>query len=97
VLPGEDGVRGEREVAVLAAEAPDDLAGSPIELVNRVGVARGDEQVLVVVDGDRVEVNIVPVGPDRPVGLLDREVVVASWIVPCFEPPAARRSASVTR
>ena len=78
VLPGEAGVGGDREVGVFAAQAPDDLAGVAVDLVDGVGVAAGDEQVVVVVDGDRVEVDVVPVLADGPVGLADRDVVEAA-------------------
>jgi len=77
MLPGERRVGVDREVAALASEPPDDLRGPAVDLVDRVGVAGGDEQVLVVVDGDRVQVHVVPVAADRPVGLADRDVVPA--------------------
>ena len=86
VLPGEHRRRGEREVRPLASEAPHDLPGLAVELVDRVGVARGDEQVLVAVDGDRVQVHVVPIGAERPVGLLEGDVVEA---VPLQQHPAA--------
>ena len=56
------GLGVDREVRVLAPETPDDLAARAVDLVDRVGVARGHEQVPVRVDADRVQVDVVPVG-----------------------------------
>ena len=78
VLPCERRRRRDLEVAVLAAEPPHDRAGLAVELVDRVRVAAGDEQVLVAVDGDRVQVDVVPVAAERPVGLDNRDVVEAA-------------------
>ena len=49
VLPGELDSGAEFEVALLAAEAPDDRAGLVVDLVDRPGVAGGDQQVAVAV------------------------------------------------
>ena len=48
-----------------------------IDLVDRVGVARGHEEVPVRVHADRVQVDVVPVGAEAPVGVGDRDVVEA--------------------
>src|SRR5699024_11337550 len=49
VLPGEGPALRDLDVAALAAEAPDHLAASPVDLVPRPGVACRDQQVAVVV------------------------------------------------
>ena len=81
MLPAERDSRPELEVAALAAEAPDDPARAPADLVDRMRVAGGDEQVAVVVDVDRVDVEVVigAAGISRQaiVGLHERHVVDA--------------------
>ena len=47
VLPVEDGALAHPEIALLAAEAPDDLPCSMVDLVERVRVAGRDEEVAV--------------------------------------------------
>ena len=59
VLPGKPHVGPEREVASLAAEPPEDLPGSTADLVDRVRVTGRHEQVAVVIDLDRVDVEVV--------------------------------------
>src|SRR5438309_11896761 len=53
VLPGERDLPGHGEVAVLAAQPPEDLSGAAVDLVDRPGVAGRDQQVAVGVDVDR--------------------------------------------
>src|SRR5437667_5264896 len=65
VLPREPDVRPEREVAALAAEAPENPAGLAVDLVDGPGVPARDEQVSVVVEVDRIDVEVV-------VGLVSR-------------------------
>ena len=81
MLPAEGHAGPELEVAALAAEPPDDPAGVPVDLVDRVGVAGRHEQIAVVVDGDRVDVEVVvgAVGITRQavVGLDQRDVADA--------------------
>ena len=69
--------RPHREVALLAAEPPDHLAGRAVDLVDRPGVAGRDEQVAVGVDVDRVDVEEVERGSDLRVGLGELDVVEA--------------------
>ncbi len=59
VLPRKAHAAPEGEVGSLAAQAPHHSAGATVDLVDRVCVACGDEQISVCVDGDRVEVQIV--------------------------------------
>src|SRR5919197_4605563 len=59
VLPRKTRAAAEREVAVIAAETPDDSSRSPSDLVDGLRVARGDEQVAVGVLRDRVDVKEV--------------------------------------
>ena len=86
VLPGEQGAAAHGEVAPAAAQPPDHLAAVPVELVDRPGVAGGDEQVAVGGDVDRVAVEVVEAGADAGVRLLDGDVVEA---VPLEQDPAA--------
>src|SRR6266542_6785054 len=71
VLPGEAGAATEGEIASLAAEPPEDPSRSPADLVDRVRVAGGDEEVAVRFHLDRVDVEIVV----DPVGLTRKAVV----------------------
>jgi hypothetical protein len=50
VLVGPPGARVHLEVALLAAQAPHDLAGFTVDLVDGRGYVSGDEQVGVVID-----------------------------------------------
>src|SRR5205085_12557265 len=59
VLPREVRAWPERKGAALAAEPPEDLARRAVELVDGVRVSRGDEQIVVAVDVDRVHVEEV--------------------------------------
>src|SRR5438874_5635520 len=72
VLPLEPCALAEREVAALAAEAPEDPARAPAHLVGGPRISGGDEQVAVGGDVDRVDVEIVEARP-RP--LLDLRLV----------------------
>src|SRR5258706_9446363 len=77
VLEREPDTGAHLEVALLPAQTPDDLPASPIDLVHRRGVARGNEQVAVLVDADRVEVEIVPAVSRREIRLSGRDVICA--------------------
>ena len=59
VLPGELCARAHLKLALFAAQRPDDLAGSAVELVERPSVTRGDEQVPVRQLLNRVDVQVV--------------------------------------
>jgi hypothetical protein len=71
VLPGEARAAAELEVAALAAEPPEDPSCSSADLVDRVRVAGGDDEVAVPVDLDRVDVEVVV----EPVGVAGQAVV----------------------
>ena len=77
VLPAEVGARTYRKRAVLAAQAPDDPPGRPVDVVQGVRVARGDEQIAVRQLVDRVEVEVVVqlVLLGTAIGVGDRDVV----------------------
>src|SRR5207237_2070465 len=62
VLPGEVRAGPHLEAALPAPEPPEDLAGLAADLVDRVRVAGGDDEVAVVVDVDGVDVEVVPRG-----------------------------------
>src|SRR6185437_1063612 len=51
----------EREVALAAAEPPDDRARPAVDLVDGRRVPRRDDQVAAGVDADRVQVEVVAV------------------------------------
>ena len=78
MLPREAGALAEREVALLAAEPPHDVAVLLRDLVDGPGVTRRDEQVAVGVDVDRVDVEVVEEVADAGVGLGRRHVVEAA-------------------
>src|SRR5699024_5125434 len=59
VLPFEHRVVGHVEVAVRPTQRPDDLTGLPVEFIDRVGVTGRDEYVAVVIQGGRVDVEVV--------------------------------------
>ena len=59
MLPGELRTRAEHEVALLPAQAPDDLPGAAADLVDRGRVPGGDEDVAVAVEVGRVDVEVV--------------------------------------
>jgi hypothetical protein len=59
VLPGEPDPGAELEVALLATEPPEHRFRLAIDLVDRVCVARGNEEVSVRLDLDRVDVEVV--------------------------------------
>src|ERR687888_208374 len=59
VLPRELRPRPHLEVALRAAELPEDLLRLPVDLVDRVRVPGRDEEVAVRLDVDRVEVDVV--------------------------------------
>ena len=63
----------------LAAEAPDDLAASSVQLVDGGGIAGGDEEVVVVVHLYGVDVEVVELVAVvlLIVGLLDADMVQA--------------------
>ena len=63
VLPLEPRALAEREVAALAAESPENPARAPADLVGGPGVPRGDDQVIVGSDVDRVDVEVVEARP----------------------------------
>ena len=81
VLEGEPGAWPHREVAPLAAEAPDHLARLAVDLVDGGRPAGGDEQVVVRVHVHRVHVEVVvrvlEVGPHLGKGLVEPDVVQA--------------------
>jgi hypothetical protein len=88
VLPREGDTVTEREVALLAAEAPQDATAAPIDLVDGPGVARRHEQVAVFGEVDGVDVEVV-VGArrwQRLVALVERDVIEA---MPLEEDPAS--------
>src|SRR5258705_9746514 len=62
VLPFEPGTTSELEVAPPAAEAPEYTARAPVDLVGRPRVPRGDDQMPVRCDVDRVDVEVVEPG-----------------------------------
>ena len=59
VLPRRCGARTQLEARVLAAQLPAHLAGFRIDVVGGPGVARVDQQVAVLLDVDRVDVEVV--------------------------------------
>src|SRR5205085_7491437 len=59
VLPREARSGTEHEIAALPAEPPDDATGLTVELVDGVRVPCGDEEVAVLVDVDRVHMEVV--------------------------------------
>src|SRR5580765_3793789 len=59
VLPLEVRPVAHLEAALLAADLPQDLLRLPVDLVDRVRVARGDEEVAVRLRGDRIQVDVV--------------------------------------
>jgi hypothetical protein len=63
VLKGEPGAGTHLEVALLATEAPDDLAALAVGLVISTCVADGEEQVVVVVHLNGVDMERVEVTP----------------------------------
>src|SRR5207253_10944426 len=75
VLPREPHAWAEPEVALLAAEAPQHLAGAVADLVDGVRVAARDQQVAVRLLVDRVEVEVV-VGEGLRAELLARRLGV---------------------
>ncbi len=87
VLQREVRAGAEREVAPLTAEPPQHRSRLPVHLVHRPRVARGDDQVPVRVDVDRVDMEIVPRIADRRVRLADGNVVEAA---PLEEHPRTR-------
>src|ERR671917_2881384 len=81
VLEGESGAGTHLEVALLAAQAPDDLSRLSVYLVDGRGLAGGDQQVVVVVHVYGVEVEVVDAGTailqKRSIGLLKAHMVEA--------------------
>ena len=78
--------RAHREARVLASQLPDDLAGLGVEVVGGPGVARGDQQAPVLVEVDRVDVEVVEregrvAGARGRVGFGERDVVEARPLV----------------
>src|SRR5262249_1549845 len=90
VLPFEAGAWAAREVAALAAEAPEHPPGATVDLVCGPGVSGRGHEVAVGCDVDRVDVEVVEArpGPGLDLGLGDRDVVEA---VPLPEEAAARQ------
>src|SRR5947208_14833959 len=80
VLPLEPCALAEREVAALAAEAPEDPARAPAHLVGGPRISGGDEQVAVGGDVDRVDVEIVEARPrfSLDLRLVDGDVLEAA-------------------
>src|SRR5207247_3636927 len=62
VLPFEPGTASEREVASLAAQAPEHTASASVDLVGRPRVPCGDDQMPVRCDVNRVDVEVVEPG-----------------------------------
>jgi hypothetical protein len=60
VLEGKLDVLAEGEVAVLASEAPDQVSGGAVDLVDGIGVTGGDQIRAFVVLVDRVDMEVVP-------------------------------------
>src|SRR5262249_18329544 len=87
VLPREDGAGPHPEVALAAAEAPEHAPGGMAQLVDGPGGASRDDQVAVVGDVDRVDVEVVELRTDPRVRLRGVDVVEAS---PLEEHPRAR-------
>ena len=92
VLPGEAHALAEREVAAAAAEPPDHVAGLAVELVDRPRVARGDQQVAVAVDVDRVDVEVVVGTSAVFCGIPASDSVEPDVVEAAPLPHAARRS-----
>jgi len=60
MLEGEDGILGDGKGGVMPTESPEDgpvLAG---DFVERVGVATREEEVALVIDVNRVDVDVIP-------------------------------------
>ena len=76
MLPREPRSAAHREIASFAAQPPDDRPGAPVDLVDRVGVSRRDEQIAVSAELDRVDVEVVERRLPSPlgVGLRKRDV-----------------------
>ena len=60
VLEAECDVGTKLKVGLQAAQAPDDLAGGAVDLVNGTGVASGDQVVTVGISVNGVDVEVVP-------------------------------------
>jgi hypothetical protein len=80
VLVAGSGARAHLEVALLATQAPYDLAALAVDLVDSGGMASGDEQVIVMIYVYGVEMEVVKVPPvlRLTVGLLDADVIQAA-------------------
>ena len=77
MLPGERHTGAQGEVASLAAQTPENLARLPVDLVDRPGVSARDEEVAVVVEVDRVDVEVVVGRVHRQIAVGDRHMVEA--------------------